>query len=294
MAMATLREYFGTTPGTTFPIEEELSLAPVSGEPARLVIARLYVDFSSHTRYISFFIKEGQYSLALAMYLSQNPALVIGQLAESLKLMSGHPAVFNSTENSDDLPFSGRVYLFIDQDVPVGEKDQLKAAAANLNIALEIRDREFSEFLSMTEKPLAFISHDSRDKSFVRALAEKSLMRCPVWYDEYSLKVGDSLRESIDKGLKEAAKCIVVLSPNFITNPGWTKAEFNAAMSKHISSGGSVILPIWHNVTRAEVEEYSPLIVDTIALKSDIDIDELARKLFAAISPAITPTATFA
>jgi hypothetical protein len=27
--------------------------------------------------------------------------------------------------------------------------------------------------------------------------------------------------------------------------------------------------------------------VDTVALKSDIDVDELARKLFAAISPSI-------
>jgi hypothetical protein len=288
MTMATLREYFGAIPGTTFPIEHELSLAPVGGELASFVIARLYIDFSSHTRYVSFFIKEGEYSFAVAAYLSQNPALVIGQLSGSLKISSGHPAVHNSTENSADLPFSGRVYLFIDQLVPVAEKDQLRAAAANVNVALEIRDKEFSEFLSVTEKPLAFISHDSRDKPFVRTLAEKlSLMRCPVWYDEYSLKVGDSLRESIDKGLKETTKCIVVLSPNFINNPGWTKAEFNAAMNKHISSGGSVILPIWHSVTRAEVEEYSSLIVDTVALKSDIDVDELARKLFAAISPSI-------
>jgi TIR domain len=289
MTMATLREYFGAIPGTTFPMEQELSLAPVIGEPASLVIARLYIDFSSYTRYISFFIKEGEYSPAVATYLSQNAALVIGQLAESLKITSGHPAVHNSTETtSDELPFSGRVYLFIDQLVPEAEKDQLRAAAANVNVALEIRDKEFSEFLSVTEKPLAFISHDSRDKPFVRTLAEKlSLMRCPVWYDEYSLKVGDSLRESIDKGLKETAKCIVVLSPDFINNPGWTKAEFNAAMNKHISSSGSVILPIWHNVTREEVEAYSSLIVDTIALKSDIEVDELARKLFAVISPSI-------
>jgi hypothetical protein len=150
MTMATLREYFGTIPGTTFPMEHELSLAPVDGGSASLVVVRLYADFSSHTRYVSFFIKESEYSFAVAAYLSQNPALVIGQLAESLKISSGHPAVHNSTENSDDLPFSGRVYLFIDQLVPAAEKDQLRAASANVNVALEIRDKEFSEFLSVT------------------------------------------------------------------------------------------------------------------------------------------------
>lgn len=34
-------------------------------------------------------------------------------------------------------------------------------------------------------------------------------------YHEFSLKVGDKLRESIEKGLKDCRKCILVLSPNF-------------------------------------------------------------------------------
>jgi hypothetical protein len=111
-------------------------------------------------------------------------------------------------------------------------------------------------------------------------------MMCPVWYDEYSLRVGQSLRESIDKGLSEARKCILVLSPNFLSNPGWTKGEFNAAVDMHFSKGGSVVLPIWLNVSRKDVAEYSPLVVDIVALKADMNIDELARKLFVEINPS--------
>ena len=81
---------------------------------------------------------------------------------------------------------------------------------------------------SASEKPLAFISHDSRDKDgLLRQLAHEMVrLLCPVWYDEYSLKVGDSrLRANIEKGLKEARKCIIILSPNFLSNEGWSKAD---------------------------------------------------------------------
>jgi hypothetical protein len=42
----------------------------------------------------------------------------------------------------------------------------------------------------------AFISHSWEDKDdFVRELAEKlQQQRIEIWYDEFSLKIGDSLR----------------------------------------------------------------------------------------------------
>ena len=48
-----------------------------------------------------------------------------------------------------------------------------------------------------------FISHASEDKSeFVRALSRQlRAFGVKVWYDEFSLKVGDSLSRSLDKGL---------------------------------------------------------------------------------------------
>jgi hypothetical protein len=284
--MVTLRECFSILPGMTVPTEHEFTVDSLKDGRKWTVGARLYNDFGSRTRYIAFFIAEGQYDFEAVARICQNPLEAISKISEIFKIETGHPAAYDSMEGSDNLPFSGRVFLFVDQRVSDAQKAALKSGAAEVGVALEIRDRMYADYLTANEKPLAFISHDSRDKPFVRQLAERlTSMRCPVWYDEYSLKVGDSLRESIDKGLKETSKCVVVLSPNFISNPGWTKAEFNAAMNKHISRGGSVILPIWHNVSKAEVEEYSSLIVDTIALKSDMDVDELARKLFSAINP---------
>ena len=61
------------------------------------------------------------------------------------------------------------------------------------------------------------ICHESEDKSgFVRPLAEALRdSHVEVWYDEFSLRVGDSLRQSIERGLAQSRFGIVVLSPNF-------------------------------------------------------------------------------
>jgi hypothetical protein len=118
----------------------------------------------------------------------------------------------------------------------------------------------------------------------VRALAiELSGLMCPVWYDEFSLQVGDSLRTTIEKGLKETKKCVLVLSPSFLSNGGWGKAEFDSVFTREILQGTNVILPVWHNVTVREVYEYSPRLADKVALMSSIGVAELARKLSNAI-----------
>ena len=74
---------------------------------------------------------------------------------------------------------------------------------------LTLRSTEYIETKMAIEKPLAFISHDSRDKENIARVLSNGLSSrlCTVWYDEYSLKIGDSLRESIEKGLKECKKC---------------------------------------------------------------------------------------
>ena len=98
--------------------------------------------------------------------------------------------------------------------------------------------------------PLAFISHDSKDKSDVaRPLANLLLTRmCSVWYDEYSLRVGDHLRDSIEKGIKECKKCILILTPNFLTNNGWTKTEFDSIFTRERIEQQKLILPVWYKV----------------------------------------------
>jgi len=157
--------------------------------------------------------------------------------------------------------------------------------AGQLDLRLQIRDLSYAEFLSSSETPLGFISHDSRNKvELVEPLASAlRSMLCPVWYDDYSLLPGQSVRESIDRGLRESRRCVLILSPEFLSNPGWTKGEFNAAVNRHFSSGGTDLIPVWHRVSAAEVREYSPLVADIVALRSDVGIEELTRRLYRAL-----------
>ena len=77
-------------------------------------------------------------------------------------------------------------------------------------------DRDLSDATMLYD---VFICHASDDKDeFVRPLA-KALRshHLEVWYDEFALDVGDSLREAIDRGLAASRYGIVVLSPKLLS-----------------------------------------------------------------------------
>lgn len=126
----------------------------------------------------------------------------------------------------------------------------------------------------------AFISHASEDKSdLVRPLAQALTDRgMNIWYDEFQLTVGDSLRRSIDKGLAGSRFGIVVLSPDFFAK-NWPQYELDGLVAKEIE-GKKVILPLWHRVSKNDVLKYSPTLADRVALSTAMfTIDELADKL---------------
>jgi hypothetical protein len=125
-----------------------------------------------------------------------------------------------------------------------------------------------------------FISHATEDKdSFVRPLAELlTTYGYKVWYDEFQLTVGDSLRKKIDEGLKLSKYGIAVLSRDFFRK-NWTEYELNGLVAREMN-GVKVILPVWHNVTRDEVLSFSPTLADKVALNTAIySLQEIATEL---------------
>lgn len=125
-----------------------------------------------------------------------------------------------------------------------------------------------------------FISHASEDKEeVVRPLANALKDRkLNVWYDEFELKIGDSLRQKIDKGVANSKFGIVILSKNFIKK-GWTNYELDGLITRSISNQ-QILLPIWHNITKQEVIDYSPSIADKVARSTSINtIEEIADEI---------------
>lgn len=110
-----------------------------------------------------------------------------------------------------------------------------------------------------------FISHASEDKDeVVRPLA--TALRAAglsVWYDEFELRIGDSLRRKIDRGVGSSRFGVVVLSDSFF-GKGWPEYELDGLVTKSVS-GDQVILPIWHNVTKKQVIGYSASLADKLA-----------------------------
>lgn len=130
-----------------------------------------------------------------------------------------------------------------------------------------------------------FISHASEDKvGFVRELAEALQSQgAKVWYDEYTLKVGDSLRRNIDRGLANSRFGVVVLSEAFFRKE-WTNKELDGLVALE-SQGGTRILPIWHKVSKDEVTRYSPTLADKVALNTSLKtVTEIASDLLELLS----------
>lgn len=122
-----------------------------------------------------------------------------------------------------------------------------------------------------------FISHASEDKdSFVRGLAEALRARgASVWFDEFTLKVGDSLRREIDRGLANTRFGVVVLSRHFFRKE-WPQKGLDGLWSLEVE-GNTRILPVWQQISKDEVSRYSPMLADKIALNTSLKgTDEIA------------------
>lgn len=140
----------------------------------------------------------------------------------------------------------------------------------------------------MDKKWDVFISHSSEDKdTIVRELATRlDNLGVKVWYDEFSLKVGDSLTQKIDQGLVDSNYGIVIISKAFL-NKKWTDYEYRSLLSKE-NNFKKVILPIWHNITQEEVKSFSLYLADKFALDTKKNnIEEIIRKLLEVIRPDI-------
>lgn len=140
----------------------------------------------------------------------------------------------------------------------------------------------------MSYKYDLFISHASEDKDFVRPLAEAiRAQRLAVWYDEFELRPGMGLRESIDQGLLSSRFGLVVLSPAFFAK-SWPRWELDGLVQLAHSRAQSVLFPIWHEVGQSEVAQFSPPLANIVAVISRGDPQQTAGEVLRAIRPRPT------
>ena len=198
------------------------------------------------------------------------------------------------------IPHSGRWYVVVDM---AGLRGNVKASAQVLPSALpEIRERPLAAMPSLLRdaRPSdsasdelghdVFICHASADKDeVVRELADHLRSKeLRVWFDEFTLQIGDNLRRKIDSGLANSRFGVVVLSPAFFANE-WPQYELDGLVTRDIEES-QIILPIWHNITKEEVIQQSPPLATRLARSTATHtLEEIADEIASVVNQRTIP-----
>lgn len=129
----------------------------------------------------------------------------------------------------------------------------------------------------------AFLSYARIDGHNVGVALHEALTAfgVDVWFDEVAIKPGESQSRQMDVGLRSARCGIALLTPAYLAGRFWTERELGALLHK------PTLIPVLHNVTFAEVAEYSGFLPDLAGFETARDsVEVIAEKIAAAILPA--------
>jgi hypothetical protein len=128
-----------------------------------------------------------------------------------------------------------------------------------------------------------FISHLSEDKEIIALPLTKILIKngLTVWLDKQELFVGDSLKRKIEEGLYNSRFGVVILSENFFKKE-WPQKELDALMSKE-EHQSKVILPVWHNVSKSFISQYSILLADRLAVSTSNGLEYVGSEILRSV-----------
>lgn len=94
------------------------------------------------------------------------------------------------------------------------------------------------------DRRVAFLSHSSTDKAFIRQLAaDLTANGVDVWLDEQRIRVGDSIPEKIAQGLAESDYFLIGMSQKS-SESAWVQKELNNALMSEVQRRKVRILPL--------------------------------------------------
>ncbi len=89
-----------------------------------------------------------------------------------------------------------------------------------------------------------FLSHNSADKEYVRKLAAAlAVTGAHVWFDEWTIRPGDSIPGAIDEGLSGFGTFALVWS-EAASKSRWVKTEMEAAVTRWIGDPSIRLVPV--------------------------------------------------
>jgi hypothetical protein len=174
----------------------------------------------------------------------------------------------------------------------LGDYIQRKKAGVKAALEIEVRTAALEARAQAAKAAAAkdvFISHASEDKEAVaKPLAEELRSRgFTVWYDDYEIKLGDSIPKKIDEGLGSRFG-VVVLSPSFFAK-NWPKKELEALLQREADEGVKLVLPVWHQVIVEDVRKHSKLLAMKKAAMMSKGVKAVADEIVEVIKEAVDP-----
>lgn len=129
------------------------------------------------------------------------------------------------------------------------------------------------------QPPEIYLAHASEDKPLVRPVAEYLMKQgVKVWFDEWDIEPGDSLREKMEEGLGAMTHFVVVLTPAAISKP-WVAKEIDVGLVRQVG-GKSRFIPVVVGVSHDQLSPFlQAMLYLTVDLTNQDDWKALADRI---------------
>ena len=149
--------------------------------------------------------------------------------------------------------------------------------------------------LSGSQGPVVYLAHATEDKKALADPLARILMAngIEVWFDQWEIRSGDSLRQKMDEGLDKCTHFIVLLTETSIEKK-WVNTEIDAGFMRDLD-GQAKFIGLRSNLA---VDRLSPLLrtklCPDISITDNASTDQLIQDIFEhPIKPELGPTPSF-
>jgi hypothetical protein len=164
-----------------------------------------------------------------------------------------------------------------------------QAFARELEKRLGLEVGEVSQRGASDKKRLVYLAHATEDKGLARPIAEGLIERgIDVWYDQWEIGLGDSVRRKMEQGLGDCTHFVALLTHTSLKKP-WVHEELDAGLLAAVE-GRARFVGLRSDI---ELAELPPLLKNRLApelvLTKD-GLDALAAQIYGVTEkPALGP-----
>ncbi len=123
-----------------------------------------------------------------------------------------------------------------------------------------------------------FFCYVSQDKELAHELSS-ALQKIGLETMDAVLRLGDSLSQRVEQGLRDADYGVIILSHAFFRKP-WPRQELDKlTMLEREYEGHTQLLPIWHEISQQDIARFSPTLAGKVGALSSYGVAVVAEEI---------------